>query len=154
MAGISPPVFSKVFPKNRYVQRNVKHGVPSPQDGLKLSSCRSEIWHASRKHCSRDACQIVERVKKSKPKSCGFETEREGMYWLFTHTHQGCPSANVMILKDMWKIGNYNIAPKSRESSNRIHIDYLAWLVPVMRKCCDYSCNLSVPEKINTQCMA
>ena len=40
-------------------------------------SYRSEIWQASRQRYCRCACQISERLKKSKPESRGFATSRD-----------------------------------------------------------------------------
>ena len=38
---------------------------------------RSEIWQAPRQRCCQGACQISERLEKSKTESRGFETSRD-----------------------------------------------------------------------------
>ena len=42
--------------------------VSKPRDWILYWSYRFEIWQASRQRCCRDACQISERLEKSKPK--------------------------------------------------------------------------------------
>ena len=48
-----------------------------PRDNVLQWSYRSEIWQAFRQHCCRDACQISERLKRSKPDSRCFETSQD-----------------------------------------------------------------------------
>ena len=48
-----------------------------PQDWMLLWSYRCEIWQASWQRSCQGACQIVERLKKSKPEYRGFETLRD-----------------------------------------------------------------------------
>ena len=54
--------------------------VSKPKDWMLQWSHRSENWQASRQRCCRVACQISERLEKSKPESRGFETSRDLAY--------------------------------------------------------------------------
>ena len=48
-------------------------------DAIFQLSYRSEIWQASPQPCCRRAHQMSERLEKSKPLSCGFESSRDSL---------------------------------------------------------------------------
>ena len=55
--------------------------VSKPRDWmLQLGHC-SDIWRTSWRHCCRCACQISERLEKSKHESRGFETSWDLAVW-------------------------------------------------------------------------
>ena len=51
--------------------------VSKPRDWVFWLSHRSEIWQAPRQRCCRGACQISERLEKSKHEYCNLETSRD-----------------------------------------------------------------------------
>ena len=73
---LSPGVWASIHEAVRRLIAKTRE-VSRPRYWMLWWSYRSEIWQASRQRCRRCACQISERLFKSKPKSHGFETSRD-----------------------------------------------------------------------------